>query len=493
MNLKRMGIFIIIAFVACFPTSVLAKTYANVICPDNNDPLNVRNAIGGSIITAVPCNGTVEVLDENAGSNSSCNKWYKVIYNGYTGYACGDYMAIVDDGTPTSTISDNVYIRDNYSKPVAGDGTIMCYEDTTDLSLRRTPGGLTTGTKVKCGEVITINSVSEASGTCKYYYNITDSKGNSGYVCGYYVNTTKLSETANKYYNTTEKLDDYYALLREKGFPESYLPYLAEIHARHPNWVFNAEAINLDFDDVVKGESYYGRNLLEMNAFSQNYFSMDINNYSIINDQFYSYSTESGYTSASSEAIAYFLDPRNYLNEKYIFAFEGLDFNETQDAMVVQSILANQTFWPVVYQGFDSNVYDDIVLATRAVGISAAHVASRISQEITGISTTDPRLGGTFNYNSQDYSGYYNFFNIGVYGENKIVNGMVYAMNHGWNTPYNCIYGGSEFLYDGYISVNQDTMYYQKFDVSTTDGTYTHQSMQNLAAPLQETNKSSTT
>ena len=41
-------------------------------------------------------------------------------------------------------------------------------------------------------------------------------------------------------------------------------------------------------------------------------------------------------------------------------------------------------------------------------------------------------------------------------------------------------------MYNGYISVNQDTIYYEKFDVSTADGNYTHQYMQNLAAPVQE-------
>ena len=41
-------------------------------------------------------------------------------------------------------------------------------------------------------------------------------------------------------------------------------------------------------------------------------------------------------------------------------------------------------------------------------------------------------------------------------------------------------------MYNGYIALNQDTIYYEKFDVSTTNGHYTHQYMQNLAAPIQE-------
>ena len=64
---------------------------------------------------------------------------------------------------------------------------------------------------------------------------------------------------------------------------------------------------------------------------------------------------------------------------------------------------------------------------------------------------------------------------------------MVYAINNGWNTPYNGIYGGASYIYNDYVNVNQDTMYYEKFDVSTTNGHYTHQYMQNLAAAIQET------
>ena len=64
---------------------------------------------------------------------------------------------------------------------------------------------------------------------------------------------------------------------------------------------------------------------------------------------------------------------------------------------------------------------------------------------------------------------------------------MIYALNHGWNTPYNGIYGGSNFIYSNYVKNNQDTMYYEKFDVSSTkNGNFTHQYMQNLAAPIQE-------
>ena len=62
-------------------------------------------------------------------------------------------------------------------------------------------------------------------------------------------------------------------------------------------------------------------------------------------------------------------------------------------------------------------------------------------------------------------------------------------MDKGWDSPFDAIYGGASFIANDYISVNQDTLYYEKFDVSTTNGHYDHQYMQNLAVVYQETQK----
>lgn len=465
-----------------------------VICIENNDPLNIWSTTSrSSKLKSLNCGDEITVLEKNVDSNSGCSNWYKVESGGVVGYSCGKYISsvgtsnIIDYSTlGKSSTGDNIYKKENYDTKPSGDGTIMCYEDAGDLTLRNSPGGASTGHKVSCGDVVTINDEANGSGSCPYYYKVTNASGNSGYVCGYFVNTTKLSTTALNYYNGT--VDVYYETLRKKGFPESYLPYLAEVHARHPNWEFNAEKINLDFNDVVAGESAYGRNLVQGSAFNQNYYSMDINTYDLLNNKFNYYSTEEGWYNASTEAIAYFLDPRNYLNEKYIFAFESLKYNSAHNVDMVNKILSGQTFWPTVYSNYDGNVANDIMTATSNIGISSVHIASRIKQEISGISSSDPRLGGIFTYDNVNYSGYYNFFNIAVYGDNKIVRGMKYAMDHGWNTPYNGIHGGAKYIYDDYVGVNQTTMYYEKFDVSTNDGNYVHQYMQNVAAPFQETN-----
>lgn len=479
------------------------KTEENVICIEDDSPLNIwNNTSRSSKLGSLNCNEKVTVLEKNVASNNSCANWYKVQKGSVIGYSCGKYISPTPNkdslSIGKSTSGDNIYLKENYSSKSNKDGFIACYEDTGDVSLRKTPGGDLTGVKLSCGKNVTINKVIEnKGGACPYYYNVTDENGSSGYICGYFVNTTKLSETALNYYKNKESLEEYAKRLTSLGFPDSYLPYLEEVHARHPNWIFEAEKINIDFNDVIKGESAYGRNLLEGSSFNNNYYSMDLNTYNIFSNTFYEYPTEKGWYNASSEAIAYYMDPRNYLNEKYIFAFESLHYNSSHTSNITNKILSGQSFWNSLYSGSGRTVGDDIVKAcfnvknnTNSDGISAAHIASRIKQEISGLDLSDPRLGSSFTYNNQSYSGYYNFFNISVWGDDKVIRGMKYAMDNGWNSPYNAIYGGAYYIYDDYIKINQDTMYYEKFDVSTSDGNYDNQYMQNLAAPMQETDTS---
>ena len=465
------------------------------LCIEDNSPLNIWSDMNkSSKLKSLSCGTEMNVLEKNVASNTKCSNWYKVESDGTTGYACGKYIGAVTstDNTSTdvnvgkSTTGDNIYQKANYDKRY-NDGVAVCYEDTGDVSLKSEAGSGTTTGKLSCGQNVKINNIQESSGKCGYYYNVTTEKNETGWACGYFINTTNLSSTAKSYYSTKENLDEYYSFLKSKGFPDSYLPYLAEMHARHPNWNFDAEKINLNFDDVVANEAYHGRSLLQGSAFDENYRSMDLNTYDILSNTFREYPTEKGWYNASSEAIAFYLDPRNYLNEKYIFAFEALTYNDKHDVATIAKILT-QSYWPSIYSKYQGNVHDDVIKATKEIGISSVHIASRIKQEISGVSLTDPRLGGTFNYNGTDYSSYYNFFNINVYGTNKILNGMIYALNKGWNTPYNGIYGGSNFIYSQYVGVNQDTVYYEKFDVSRQNINYTHQYMQNLAAAIQETN-----
>ena len=60
-----------------------------------------------------------------------------------------------------------------------------------------------------------------------------------------------------------------------------------------------------------------------------------------------------------------------------------------------------------------------------------------------------------------------------------IQNALSWARDKGWDTIEKCLIGGIEFIANGYISVGQDTMYFEKFDV-IADTYYTHQYAQDV-------------
>ena len=64
---------------------------AYVDCHSENITLNLRNGINGNVITSLSCNQEMTVLEEDAGTNNLCSKWYKVSTGSKTGYVCSEY------------------------------------------------------------------------------------------------------------------------------------------------------------------------------------------------------------------------------------------------------------------------------------------------------------------------------------------------------------------------------------------------------------------
>ena len=56
-------------------------------------------------------------------------------------------------------------------------------------------------------------------------------------------------------------------------FPENYHPYLIALHEKYPNWIFEANNLNLTYDEAVKLESEFPRKLI-MNSYLS-WVSMD--------------------------------------------------------------------------------------------------------------------------------------------------------------------------------------------------------------------------
>lgn len=199
---------------------------------------------------------------------------------------------------------------------------------------------------------------------------------------------------------------------------------------------------------------------------------------------------------ASTAAVAYYMDPRNSLNENYIFQFEQLTYDEkNQTKEGVELILkpCNYAQGKVTYydskgkkKTLDKTYVDVIMEASKEYNISPYHLASRIRQE-QGAGNAGSMISGTWTGGDGNYKGLYNFFNICAYGKNIVQNGLKYAKSQGWTDPEKSIKGGAKILASGYISIGQDTLYLEKFDVvNGGDGYYSHQYMTNVSASRTE-------
>lgn len=300
---------------------------------------------------------------------------------------------------------------------------------------------------------------------------------------------------------------EFEAKMTSEGFPESYKPYLRQLHQQYPTWVFEAYQTGLDWNTVIQKESALGVNLIS-NGKTLEWKSFDKGAYNWEKDSFLPFDGSSWVT-ASKEAIAYYMDPRNFLTDKGIFQFEMLNYkSEYQNATGVEGILYNTPMYNASYSYVDTygqsltyTYSQTFMKAAEYSGVSPYHLASRVKQEVvTGTSTMSSSVSGTVS----GLEGLYNFFNIGAYHSTAaggaVANGLKFAKNGTtdaslnalylipWTNPYNSIVGGAYNIGRNYINRGQNTIYLQKFNVTPTS-TYQHQYMANVQAPEAEAKK----
>ena len=268
-----------------------------------------------------------------------------------------------------------------------------------------------------------------------------------------------------------------------------YKELIESMKAAHPNWNFKIFYTGLDWNQVIKNETtaYHGRNLVSASRPSSWICS-------ICGDKHYD---NGSWRCASEAAVSFFMDPRNGINDSYIFQFENLAFNgDIQNVEGVQKIISKIGYMQgntVTYTKTDGTTgtinksYAQIIMeAAQGAGISPYHLAARIKQEQGAGNTPGSTATGTYS----GYVGYYNFLNIKASGSGPaavIANGLNHAKSNGWTDPEISIKEGAKVIARNYINDGQDTLYLQKFDVDSSDGTlYYFQYMQNVSAAKTE-------
>ena len=258
---------------------------------------------------------------------------------------------------------------------------------------------------------------------------------------------------------TDKQFESY---LKKQGFPESYKKKLRVLHKAHPNWVFVAYKTNVKWSAALSKQTSGGTSLVS-GSFPSSY-----------RDGSRQY--EKGWYKADKKVVAYYMDPRNFLNEKSIYMFEDLSYKPAYQKKSVVNAILSPTKLPKY--GFSASIF---VSAGKANKVSPVFLASRARLE-TG--NGGDAVNGTKILGKKVY----NPFNIGAFGgTNPLYNGLLYAYGKGWTTPTKAVRGGAKELAKNYINKGQYTGYYQRFNVRNGAGKVgTHQYMTNIMAPYSE-------
>ncbi len=354
------------------------------------------------------------------------------------------------------------------------------------LRIRATPS--TSGTQlgtIPYGTIVRIIGEANGSGCNDPWFQVIYSTGNSninGYSCSTYI--TEITE-----YDTEENTpttppvnsEDFEAYLTSQGFPESYKVKLRILHEQHPNWIFVGIKVRESWQTSLNLQGEDGRSTLNVNAArkalgQEGYLSTAAGHYNYETDTFIP-KDGTYWFQANSDAIGYYLDPRNFMDEKNVFMFESLLQN---DAIHTKSVVDG-----ILSSDFMKQYSNHFMKGARDYNVSATHLASLSRQEV-GITNGNIVTNGKAGVLSDgvNYNGYYNFFNIGASssGDPKLKS-LQSAKARGWNSPEKSIVGGAAFISSGYINAGQYTAYLQKFNVdpNATKGIW-HQYMTNIAA-----------
>lgn len=288
--------------------------------------------------------------------------------------------------------------------------------------------------------------------------------------------------------------------LNQQGFPESYKDGLRSLHAEFPSWRFEGFKTNLDWNSVLDGEMEGTGSLVDKNAISS-WKSTDAGKYDWNSGTWPGFDGPT-WVGASRPLTAYYMDPRNFLDESYIFQFLLHSYNpeeQTRDglSMVLKGSFmegkgtADKAEGVQSSSGTEQNAGGAVVDAPKTEAadgssssgsengvVSAVGPGGNLSPSENEVSSSDD--SGNGNRSGIDYidilmkaaeqtrqnpyvlaamilqeqgkgtsgsvsgaSGFYNYFNVGAYAANgmgAVERGLWYAKQSGsFGRPWNSV------------------------------------------------------
>jgi len=347
------------------------------------------------------------------------------------------------------------------------------------------------------------NQIVDTNSDCPAGWYKVDYEGNTGYICASMVDVYERNDTP--VIDNAEARSACEADLKAKGFPSSYWSGLCSLKVKYSNWDFRPVYTGLDYADAVANESRCGINTITNKA-NADYIDTSCPS-----------ALDPGSAHASSKAIAYYLNPLNFLNEDTIFMFEDQYINKN---------ISTDSYSAGAGKTFNKKTTDAIPYMSELVanasnesGLSQMAISARFKKELgTGFASNGlmyciiagnytSKYGWYYSPNANptwakdatnrvNLDLYYNWFNIGANdGSDVTKRSFAFAVRSGWGGTNDqktnrqlAMTGGSKWIVNNYLSIGQNTVYFNKFNThpNLTSSLYTHQYMSDIKAPEAE-------
>ena len=207
----------------------------------------------------------------------------------------------------------------------------------SSLNVRSGAGtGYRTVARLSNGSSVTVIGEETASdGVLWYKIRFTGSQGaqTTGYVSSQYIKLASQNVPVDS---------NFESYMTQQGFPESYKQGLRELHAKYPNWRFTAFQTGLDWNTAVDEESKITRNLVARSSISS-WKSTETGAYDWSTGTWPGFDGSS-WVAASRDIISYYMDPRNFLNDTYVFQFLHHAFDSNTQTRAGLTSLITGTF-----------------------------------------------------------------------------------------------------------------------------------------------------
>ena len=363
----------------------------------------------------------IDVLDDTKiydKDNKDCTAgWVKIKYDGQEGYFCSEfYTADLSDqylrpwNTPKKAIVGGaLYIAKGYISK----GQYTSYLKKYNVN---PSGSYAVYTHLYQANISAPKSEAYTSFLAYYKNNAMDLPFNFSIPVFENIGETNYNPATGTTDANLDRIDTVKDAEFEKklvDFPDSYKPYLRALHDEHPSWSFTAMKTNLDFTTAATNFRLTGA----INSTNTKLTELDANGKPVPTNEKNWYYPNLG-------AVKYYMDPRNWLNETFVFMFENLSYIQVEDK-IVKSVLSRNAaiaeFDAIDNQSFVS-IYQE---AGKTANVNPVYLASLSVQEINSSNTS----GNKFTYEGVEYEGLFNYYNIGAYSSasNPLRAGLVWA------------------------------------------------------------------